>query len=470
MKAASYPDFGFELLVPEQMWIDDVCTYDVSAKYGISHWWFTRQKFYTDRHESPSRRKEVRTHMRILSVVSIKAYSRYEYEYLSEIVLRRADHQEHKIVEKDFKNLQTDAINCCQVVDPKLSDSTAGYEFKHDYTIIESPRAVIFPVNNNERKIMRFNEIYKFSDGMLARILEILDYRVKEFKIKQLNPEHPSDTNVLTMKMEILLEPTSNKLLGTVVLATLFNESEQRHFRLFITNNYLQEIPDGRRFRNSDEYNHDPEKCEHAGPKVTTSHGGNNTTRMIWRFTVADDLKECSKITQVKGTMLKDYYSSELQTDQVSSFSSYTRRFQDVKLARIYIDEIIAWNGILHPQADGQSERIIQTLEDIIRACVVDFGGSYQLSIRCAPFKALYGRKCWSPILWAEIRESSLTELELVLETANKVVLIKEKPKAVRDLQKSYVDYRCKPLGFEVGDHVLLVVKGVAIEVWPNTE
>ncbi|GKB57314.1 hypothetical protein Tco_0913500 [Tanacetum coccineum] len=63
-----------------------------------------------------------------------------------------------------------------------------GYEFKHDYTIIESPRAVIFPVNNNERKIMRFNEIYKFSDGTLTRILETLDYRVKEFKIKRLNP------------------------------------------------------------------------------------------------------------------------------------------------------------------------------------------------------------------------------------------------------------------------------------------
>ncbi|GKB61502.1 hypothetical protein Tco_0917688 [Tanacetum coccineum] len=105
MKAASYPDFGLELLVPEQMWIDDVCTYDVSAKYGISHWWFTRQKFYIDRHESLSRRKEVRTHMRILSVVRIKAYSRYGYDYLSEIVLRRADHQEHKIAEKDFKNL-----------------------------------------------------------------------------------------------------------------------------------------------------------------------------------------------------------------------------------------------------------------------------------------------------------------------------------------------------------------------------
>ncbi|GKD66080.1 hypothetical protein Tco_1308188, partial [Tanacetum coccineum] len=63
-----------------------------------------------------------------------------------------------------------------------------GFEFKHDYTIIKSPRAVVFPVNNNERKIMRFNEIYKFSDGTLTRILEALDYIVKEFKIKRLNP------------------------------------------------------------------------------------------------------------------------------------------------------------------------------------------------------------------------------------------------------------------------------------------
>ncbi|GJR77563.1 hypothetical protein Tco_0089928 [Tanacetum coccineum] len=63
-----------------------------------------------------------------------------------------------------------------------------GYEFKLDYTIIESPRAVVFPVDNNDRKIMRFNKIYKFSDGTLTRILEALDYKVKEFKVKQLNP------------------------------------------------------------------------------------------------------------------------------------------------------------------------------------------------------------------------------------------------------------------------------------------
>ncbi|GKB43348.1 hypothetical protein Tco_0888290 [Tanacetum coccineum] len=107
---------------------------------------------------------------------------------------------------------------------------------------------------------------------------------------------------------------------------------------------------------------------------------------------------------------------------------------------------------------------MIQTLEDIMRACVIDFGGSYHLSIRCAPFEALYGRKCRSPVLWAEIGESSLTGLKLVQETTDKVVLVKEKPKAARDRQKSYVDYRRKPLEFEVGDRVLLKVtpwKGV---------
>ncbi|GJY55253.1 hypothetical protein Tco_0454368 [Tanacetum coccineum] len=185
MKAASYPDFGLELLVPEQMWIDDV-------------------------HDSPSRRKDVRTHMRILNVVRIKAYSRYGYDYLSEIVLRRADFHEHTIAEKYFKNLYPSNFEDLNLLplqghldhlpgSDKGMLSTAvkiwtqnldatSYEFKHDYTIIESPRVVVFPVDSNDRKIMRFNEIYKFSDGTLTRILEALDYRVKEFKVKRLNP------------------------------------------------------------------------------------------------------------------------------------------------------------------------------------------------------------------------------------------------------------------------------------------
>ncbi|GJZ92568.1 hypothetical protein Tco_0664633 [Tanacetum coccineum] len=104
------------------------------------------------------------------------------------------------------------------------------------------------------------------------------------------------------------------------------------------------------------------------------------------------------------------------------------------------------------------------TLEDIITACVIDFGGSYQLSIRCAPFEALYGRKCRSLVLWAEIRESSLIRPELVQETTDKVVLIKEKLKVERDRQKSCANNRHKLLEFEVGERVMLKVspwKGV---------
>nr|GEU85853.1 hypothetical protein [Tanacetum cinerariifolium] len=120
--------------------------------------------------------------MRILSVVSIKVYPRYGYDYLSKIVLQRANFQEHTIAEKDFKNLYPGEST------PSTRMGCYGYEFKHDYTIIESPRAVVFLVNNNERKIIRFNEIYKYNDGMLTRILEALDYKVKEFKVKPLNP------------------------------------------------------------------------------------------------------------------------------------------------------------------------------------------------------------------------------------------------------------------------------------------
>ncbi|GJW72083.1 putative reverse transcriptase domain-containing protein [Tanacetum coccineum] len=126
-----------------------------------------------------------------------------------------------------------------------------------------------------------------------------------------------------------------------------------------------------------------------------------------------------------------------------------------------------------------QSEHTIQTLEDMFRACVIDFGGnwdvhlplaefsynnSYHSSIRYALFKALYGRKCRSLVLWAEIGKSSLIGPELVQETTDKVVLIKEKLKAARDRQKSYANNRRTPLDFVVGDRVLLKVspwKGV---------
>ncbi|GJS62165.1 putative reverse transcriptase domain-containing protein [Tanacetum coccineum] len=128
-----------------------------------------------------------------------------------------------------------------------------------------------------------------------------------------------------------------------------------------------------------------------------------------------------------------------------------------------------------HPQTDGQSKRTIQTLEDMLRACVIDFGkswdrhlplvefsynNSYLTSIKAAPFEALYGQKCRSPICWAEVENAQ----KIIHETNKKIIQIKKRIQVARDRQKSYADRRCKPLEFEVGDKVMLKVspwKGV---------
>nr|GEZ53601.1 hypothetical protein [Tanacetum cinerariifolium] len=189
--------------------IDDVCNYDISAKYGISHLWFNRKKFYIDKHSSSSRRKEVRLTMRILSAVRIKSYSRYVYDYLSKIILRRADLQEHTIAERYFKNLYpSDFEDLNFLLLQGHLDHLLGFDKQMLSTTVklwtrnlvirqwvEDFQLVVFPINNNERKIMRLNEIYKFSDGTLTWILEALAYRVKEFKIKQLNPDFFRERN-----------------------------------------------------------------------------------------------------------------------------------------------------------------------------------------------------------------------------------------------------------------------------------
>ncbi|GKF34827.1 reverse transcriptase domain-containing protein, partial [Tanacetum coccineum] len=83
---------------------------------------------------------------------------------------------------------------------------------------------------------------------------------------------------------------------------------------------------------------------------------------------------------------------------------------------------------------------------------------SYHSSVRCAPFEALYGRKCRVLIMWAEVRKGQLIGSELVQETTEKILQIKDRLNAAHDLQKSYVDKRRKPLEFSVGDYVLLKV------------
>ncbi|GJT36035.1 putative reverse transcriptase domain-containing protein [Tanacetum coccineum] len=160
------------------------------------------------------------------------------------------------------------------------------------------------------------------------------------------------------------------------------------------------------------------------------------------------------------------------------------------KLTRQYLKEVVSRNkvpvsinsdrdGNLPPQTDVQSERTIQTLEDMLRACVLEFrkgwdrhlslvefsyNNSYHASIKVSPFEALYGGKCRSPICWAEVGDRQLTGLKIIHETTEKIVQIKSRIQASRDRQKNHADVRRKPLEFQIGDKVMLKVspwKGV---------
>ncbi|GKB67827.1 putative reverse transcriptase domain-containing protein [Tanacetum coccineum] len=123
------------------------------------------------------------------------------------------------------------------------------------------------------------------------------------------------------------------------------------------------------------------------------------------------------------------------------------------KLKRLYLKEI--------------------TLEDMLCACVIDFGSSwdrhlplvkfsynnsYHVSIKAAPYEALYGRKCRSPVCWSKVGDSQLTSPELIRDTTEKIVQIKNRLLNARSHEKSYVDRRAKPLESEVGDMVLLKI------------
>ncbi|GJV30249.1 putative reverse transcriptase domain-containing protein [Tanacetum coccineum] len=148
------------------------------------------------------------------------------------------------------------------------------------------------------------------------------------------------------------------------------------------------------------------------------------------------------------------------------------------KLTRLYLKEIEALGTDLdmsiayHPQTDGQSERTIQTLEDMLHASVIEFGSSwdrhlplvefsynnsYYTSIKVAPYEALYRRKCRSPVCWSEVGDSQLTGPELIRDTTEKIVQIKNRLLTARSRQKS-ADKRAKPLEFKVDDMVLLKV------------
>jgi len=124
-----------------------------------------------------------------------------------------------------------------------------------------------------------------------------------------------------------------------------------------------------------------------------------------------------------------------------------------------------------HPQTDGQAEHTIHNLKDMLRECVIDFKGnwnnhlplidfsynnSYHSSIQMAPYEALYGRRCRSPIGWFEVGETELMGPDFVHQVMEKVKVIQERFKTAQSRQNSYTDVRRRELEFEVDDWVYL--------------
>nr|GEY84446.1 putative nucleotidyltransferase, ribonuclease H [Tanacetum cinerariifolium] len=133
----------------------------------------------------------------------------------------------------------------------------------------------------------------------------------------------------------------------------------------------------------------------------------------------------------------------------------------------------LKFSTAFHPQTDGQSERTIQTLKDMLRSCALYWTGnwddyiclvefaynnSWHASIKCAPFEMLYGRKCRAPICWDQVGERVIEGPEMIEVTNAKVIVAKEKLKEARTRQKSYADKHRRSLEFQQGDHVFLKV------------
>ncbi|GJW82976.1 putative reverse transcriptase domain-containing protein [Tanacetum coccineum] len=193
---------------------------------------------------------------------------------------------------------------------------------------------------------------------------------------------------------------------------------------------------------------------------------------------IATDVRKCLTCAKVKAEHQRP---SELLGIPVSIICDRDPRFASNiwRSLQKALGTSLDMSTVCHPLTDGQSERTIQTLKDMLCACVIDFrnswvkylplvefsyNNSYHASIKATPFEALYGRKCRLLVCWAKVGQVQLTGPEIVQETTKKVIQIKQRMQAAHDRQKSYADLKRKPMEFQVGDRVMLKVspwKGV---------
>jgi hypothetical protein len=189
---------------------------------------------------------------------------------------------------------------------------------------------------------------------------------------------------------------------------------------------------------------------------------------------------------------------------KVAHFIPMKTTYTSARLAKIYMSRIVCLQGVpksivsdrgtqftshfwcqlheslgtrlefstaFHPQTDGQTERVNQILEDMLRACALDYGSSWddnlpyaefsynnshQASIEMAPFEALYGRKCTTPLLWSGVGKQSLFGPDIIKDAEEKVRLIRDRLKIAQSRQKSYADSKRREVTYEVGDRAYL--------------
>ncbi|GJU31228.1 putative reverse transcriptase domain-containing protein [Tanacetum coccineum] len=129
-----------------------------------------------------------------------------------------------------------------------------------------------------------------------------------------------------------------------------------------------------------------------------------------------------------------------------SHFLPIKENYSMEKLAQLYIDEIVSRRGVP------------QSIDNHLPLVEFSYNNSYHASIKAAPFEGLYGRKCRTPLCWAQVGESQLMGSEIIQETTDKIIEIKEKLKMARDQQKSYANKRRRELEFQVRERVMLKI------------
>jgi transposase InsO family protein len=185
--------------------------------------------------------------------------------------------------------------------------------------------------------------------------------------------------------------------------------------------------------------------------------------------------------TTYNGATLAELYMSQIVclhgvlkkivSDRGTQFTShFLQQLQEA------LGTYLKFNSAYHPQADGQTERTNQILEDMLRACALQgksgwdkklpfaefsYNNSHRASLKMSPFEALYGRSCRTPLLWDQPRDRQMFGPDVLLEVEENIKMVPENLKIAHSRQRSYADSRRRELSFEVGDHVYLKVSPI---------